>query len=121
MTRASMAIKYQQTKSFLAGRPDWFIERFANLPTTSFMFFLVAYLSVRTQEHYVRTPGWVPSTEWLGFIVALAGGAITQWIKKRTTDHEYQRIQHHGRATEPSGEDDLPPARRRSDPPRDLP
>lgn len=79
--------------AFVATRPDWILERFAKMPMTNFMYILVGYATIRTTEHYMLTPNWTPSAEWLGFIVALAGGAITQWVKKRTTDHEYQRIQ----------------------------
>ena len=81
-----------QAKGFVASRPDWLIERFNNLATTNFLYLLVGYLSVRTSEHYMRTPDWTPSAEWLVFIAGLLGGSITQWVKKRTTDHNYQRI-----------------------------
>ena len=97
MTRESLAIKLQAGSSrvagFLAQRPDWFIERFAKMPTTNFLFLLVGYLSIRTGEHYMRTPGWEPSTEWLGFIVGMSSASVFQWVKKRTTDHEYVRAQ----------------------------
>lgn len=83
----------ETAKNFLATRPDWAIERFAKMPMTNFMYLLVGYVTLRTTEHYMRTPNWTPSVEWLGFIVGLTGGAITQWVKKRTTDHQYQRIQ----------------------------
>jgi hypothetical protein len=79
--------------AFVATRPDWMLERFAKMPTTNFLFLLVAYATVRTTEHYVRSKDWTPSAEWLGFIIGLTGSSVFQWVKKRTTDHEYQRIQ----------------------------
>ncbi len=87
-------------KSFVASRPDWIIGRFSNLSMTNFLYLLGAYLWVRTSEHYMRTPGWQPSIEWLAGIGAVVGGGITQWVKKRTTNHEYQRIQNQGAVSE---------------------
>lgn len=97
MTRQSLGVAFREggtkAKDFMASRPDWFIERLAKVPTTNIRMFVTLYLAVRTAGHYFATPGWTPSLEWLGFITALAGIDVTQWVKKRTTDHEYQRIQ----------------------------
>lgn len=82
---------------FVSSRPDWLLERFARLPMTNFLYVLAGYLWVRTQSDYhyamIHATGWSPSAEWLVGLGALTGGAITQWVKKRTTDHTTLRIQ----------------------------
>jgi len=109
VTRESLGVAFREGSAkagqFVASRPDWLIERFAKVPTTNIRVFVTLYLALRTAGHYFATPGWEPSLEWLGFIAALAGIDVTQWVRKRTTDHEYQRIQ---RGLPTNGEGTLP-------------
>lgn len=57
----------------------------ANVPTTSLRIIITLYIAIRTTEHYMRTPEFVPSLEWLGFILALSGVDVAQWVVKRKT------------------------------------
>jgi len=89
-----------QAGRFVSSRPDWMLERLSRLNTTNFRVLVTLYLAVRTGEHYFTHPGWEPSIEWMGFVLGLATADVLQWSRKRTTDHEYQRIQRGAAATE---------------------
>ena len=67
------------------GGVDHLFYLIGTLPTTNMRIIVTLYIAVRTSEHYMRNPSWVPSIEWLGFILALAGVDVAQWTLKRKT------------------------------------
>jgi len=59
------------------------------LPTTQVRITVTLGAVVATTVKYVLSSTWVPSYEWLGFLVLMSGVDAAQWLAKRTTDHTY--------------------------------
>lgn len=83
--------------TFLAGRPDWVLERISTLNLTNFRALFTMALSAWTAWRYMfqaKWGIWVPSTEWLGFLVVLGGLDITAYgIKRKTYNASLDTVQ----------------------------
>lgn len=57
----------------------------ANVPTTALRMLVTMYIALRTTAHYMNSDTWLPSTEWLAFILVMSGADVAQYYAKRKT------------------------------------
>jgi hypothetical protein len=94
MTRQSVGIALGKAGGFVATRPDWFLERVANMNTTNVrILFTILVFGATALRYLTATDGWEPSLEWLGMLLGMAGIDAAQWLGKRKTSTEYVAAQ----------------------------
>jgi hypothetical protein len=79
---------------------DRFLELWGKFPTTQARVTVTLAAMIATTVRYVAsqnhvltngqvTSMWQPSSEWLGFLIVMAGLDTAQFLVKRTTDTDY--------------------------------
>jgi hypothetical protein len=90
MTRADLGAAAwehgRRAGQFVASRPDWMLERLSRVNTTNFRAMVTIGLIAWTGIRYLTaTDQWVPTRDWLAFLLLSAGVDVTQWYAKRRT------------------------------------
>lgn len=72
----------------LMGRlPSAVIEWLGRVPTTNLRICVTLFVVLATTARYLASGVWHPSTEWLAFLVAMAGVDTLAFVAKRKTQH----------------------------------
>jgi hypothetical protein len=71
----------------LAQAPDYAIDKIHRTPSTNLRQIATMIVFLSTAAKYLIVSSWVPSGEWLSFIVVMAGVDVAQFgIKRKTND-----------------------------------
>lgn len=65
------------------------LELLGDLPTTQTRVVVTCGAIIATTVKYVSSTTWIPSYEWLGFLLLASGVDAAQFLVKRTTDANY--------------------------------
>lgn len=87
MTRQDIKDRAIMAGHHVARAPDYLLERLSKINTTNLrVVFTMFIIGMTTRRYLTATDGWVPSSEWLIFLLGMITGDVVQWTKKRRTE-----------------------------------
>lgn len=76
---------FGQLPKFVVRAPESTLALLGKVPTTNVRILVTLGAVMLTTLRYVTSDVWVPSLEWLGFLVAMSGVDAVQFYSKRVT------------------------------------